>query len=255
MRPLLLLVLLLSVSAVAAPREFPFTWTSKTSAAGQSSFEGWFTPRFVRTADYFRLDTRVAWVHGVTRTVESQLSLDLDFERTDLTQNLDPRFTSLWRWTTWREGTPFAVAGLGRVSLGLDQLEVEARLIADLHLGRVVLALNASGSRSVFWAGRQGIDTRLEENLGVRYAVSTGVSAGLEVRARSAWREREYQGTAIFMGPALMFTHSKFWVTIGGYAQVASEKAKADRDLPEPAELRDNERFMLRLVIGADTSR
>ena len=126
MRPLLVLALL-SVPAYSAPRDFPLTWTSRTSAAGQSSLEAWLTPRLVRTDDFFRLDTRVVWTHGVTRTVESQLSLDLDFERTDKTEGVDPKVTSRWRWTTWREATPFAVGGLGRVSLGLNQFEVEAR--------------------------------------------------------------------------------------------------------------------------------
>jgi hypothetical protein len=252
MRPLLFLFLV-SVPAAAAPRDFPFTWTSKTSAAGQSSLEAWATPRLVRTEDFFRLDTRVAWTHGVARTLESQLSLDLDFERTDLTQGVDPKLTSLWRWTTWREGTPFAMAGLGRISLGLDQFEVEARLIADFRLDRVVLALNASAARTVFWNGRTGVDTRLEENFAVKYVVSKGVTAGLELRAKSAWMAREYQGTAIYVGPALTFTVEKFWVTVGAFTQVAADKAKADRELAEPNELRDNERFVLRLTFGADT--
>ncbi len=252
MRPLLVLALL-SAPAFAAPRDFPLTWTSRTAAAGQSSLEAWFTPRLVRTEDYFRLDTRVVWTHGVTRTVESQLSLDLDFERTDKTQGVDPRVTSLWRWTTWREATPFAVGGLGRVSLGLDQFEVEARLFADWRLDRVLLALNVSASRALFWKGRKGVDTHLEESFAAKYAISTGATVGFEVRARSGWKEREYQGTALYAGPALTFTHQKFWVTLGAYAQVAADKANADRPLPEPNELRDNERFMLRLAFGADT--
>jgi len=64
---------------------------------------------------------------------------------------------------------------------------------------------------------------------------------------------REYQGTALYVGPALTLTNPAFWVTIGGYAQVAADKANADRSLVEPNELRDNERFVLRLVFGANT--
>lgn len=250
---LLFVAVLLAVPAAAAVRDFPFTWTSRTSAAGQSSLEAWFTPRLVRTDDYFKLDTRVAWTHGVTRTVESQLSMDFDFEGTSKTQGVDPKLTSLWRWTTWRENTPFAVGGLGRVSLGLDQLEVEARLLADLKLERVLLALNVSASRALFWNGRVGVDTRLEESFAAKYVISPGAAVGLEVRAKSSWKEREYQGTAIYTGPSLTFTHAKFWVTLGGYAQVAADKADADRELEEPNELRDNERFVLRLAFGSDT--
>jgi hypothetical protein len=252
MRPLLV-VALLSLPAVAAPRDFPFTWTSRTAPAGQSSFEAWLTPRLVRTDDFLQLDTRVVWTHGVSRTLETQLSMDLDFQRTNFTQGLDPKLTSLWRWTTWREGTPFAVGGLGRVSLGLDLFEAEARLFADWKLARVVLALNASASRALFWNGREGVDTRLEESFGAKYLVSPAVAFGLELRAKSSWKQREYQGTAIYVGPALTFTHEKFWVTLGGFTQVAADKANADRPLAQPDELRDNERFVLRLVVGANT--
>lgn len=253
MRPLIVVAALLSSSALAAPRDFPFTWTSHTSAAGRSSFEAWLTPRLVRTDDFLQLDTRVVWTHGLTRTLETQLSMDLDFQRTDFTQGVDAKLTSLWRWTTWREGTPFAVGGLTRISLGVDQLEVEARLLADLKLDRVVVALNASASRALFWNGRVGVDTRLEETFGAKYVISPAVAVGLEIRAKSSWQARAYQGTALYVGPALTFTHEKFWVTLGGYAQVAADRAKADRSLPEPNELRDNERFVLRLVVGANT--
>ena len=52
----------------------------------------------------------------------------------------------------------------------------------------------------------------------------------------------------------MTFTHSKFWVTLGGYTQVAADKANADRSLKEPNELRDNERFVFRVAVGADTN-
>jgi hypothetical protein len=189
----------------------------------------------------------------VSRTVETQLSMDLDFENTDKVHTFDPRVTSLWRWTTWRQGTPFAVGGLGRLSLGFDQFEVEARLFADWQLGRVLLALNVSAARALFWNGREGVDTHLEESFAAKYVISPGATVGFEIRAKSAWKVREYQGTGIYAGPALTFTHPRFWVTIGGYTQFAADKAKADRDLMEPNELRDNERFVLRLSFGANT--
>lgn len=240
--------------AAAAPRDFPFTWTSKTLTAGRSSVEGWVTPRFGKVDEtYFRVDYRLSWNHGVTKNVESQLSVDLDWLSSERPQRLDPKVSSLWRWTTWREGSPFAVGGLGRVSVGLGLFEMEARLFADLRIDRVLFALNASASRALFWGSRDEIDTRLEESFALKFALSNHASVGLEVRAKSSWAKREYQGTALFVGPTLSFTHQYFWVTFGGYAQVAADKANADRALAEPNELRDNERFMLRLAFGENT--
>jgi hypothetical protein len=249
----LLLVVLLAVPAVAAPRDFPLTWSSHTSEAGEDSLEAWITPRIARTDDFVQLDTRLAWTKGVARTLESQLSLDLDFQRTDLTQGVDPKVSSLWRWTTWRANSPFAVAGIGRVSLGLDQFEVEGRLVADLTIQRALIALNISGSRALFWNDRTGVDTRLEESLGVKFALSSTAAFGVEVRVKSSWEKRAYKGTAVYTGPVLTWTHPAFWISFGAYAQVAAEKAPEDKALAEPQELRDNERFVLRFSFGLVT--
>lgn len=251
MRPLLVLALVVALPVTAAPRDFSFTWTARTAAAGKHGFEGWLTPRLVRADETFaRVESRLAWVAGVTKGLESQLSIDFDVEGTQRTSSVDPKVSSLWRWTTWTPGAPFSFGGLGRVSVGPGVVEVEGRLLADLAVGRVLVSLNASGARGAFWNGRAGIDTRLEELLGLRVAVSSTAFVGLEVRARSAWLGREYQGTAISLGPTLTFTHPRFWVSVGGGVQVAADRARADRELPEPQELRDNERYVLRLAVG-----
>lgn len=246
-------VLLLAAPAFAAPREFPLTWTSLTTTAGQSQLEVWATPRIARTDDFLRLDTRLAWTHGVASNLDTQLSLDLDFQRTDRSDGVEGRLSSLWRWTTWRSGSPVAFGGVGRLSLGLDSLEVEARLLADWRFQRIWVALNASGSKLIFWNGRQGVDTRLEESLALSYQLSASASFGLEGRLKSSWQARDYQGTALYVGPTLTIRQPSFWVTLGTFAQVASERAPADRALAEPQELRDNERFVLRLAFGATT--
>lgn len=245
------LLLLLSLPALGAQRELPFTWTSRTSEAGHSGLEVWLTPRLVRSDDYFRLDARAIWTHGVARALETQLSVDVDIERTGSTEGLDPKLSSLWKWTTWGL-SPFAVGGMGRLSLGPNQFEAEARLIADLRLGRLLVALNASAARALFWKGREGVDTRLEESLAVQFAISPQASVGLEGRGKSSWAGREYRGSAVYVGPTLAFRHPKFWVMLGGYAQIAAQKAGPARFVEEPSELTDNERFIFRLALGGD---
>lgn len=248
---LLLTLALVALPAAAAPRDFAFTWTTRTAAAGSDGFEGWLTPRLVRVDEsYARLDSRLAWVAGVTRGLESQLGVDFDVESTLLSAAVDARLSSLWRWTTWRPGAPFSFGGLGRVSGGPGVLEVEGRLLADLELGRVLLSLNVSGARAAFWGGRAGVDTHLEASLGLRYSVSSTALVGLEARARSGWQAREYQGTAVYLGPSVTFTHPRFWVAVGGGVQVAADKPKVDEALDEPNTLRDNERYVLRLAVG-----
>ncbi len=244
-----------ALPATAATRDFPFTWTNRTAEAGENGVEAWLTPRIERTPDFVQWDSRIAWVHGVSRTLESQLSLDFDITSRNTGETIDPRVSSLWRWTTWRsEGMPVSFGGQGRVSVGPDLFDAEARLVADLEIGRMLFALNVSGSRSLFWNGRSGVDTRLEENLAVRFQLAPFASFGVEGRARTGWATREYQGTALYVGPSLTISGRSFWVSIGAQAQVAADKGDADKDLEEPLTLRDNERFVLRIAFGA-TSR
>lgn len=253
MRALLALAIVVALPVTAAPRDFSFTWTTRTSAAGTDGFEAWLTPRLVRFDEtYARLEPRVAWVAGVAKGLEAQTSIDFDVESTLLSAQVDPRLSSLWRWTTWRPGAPFSMGGLGRLSGGPGFFEAEGRLLADLEVGRVLVSLNVSAARALFWNGRSGVDTHLEELFGLRVSVSSTASLGLEARARSGWRERVYAGTALYVGPTLTFTNPRFWVSVGGGVQVAADKAQADRELEEPNELRDNERYVLRLALGVN---
>ncbi len=252
MRTPALFLAALAASASAAPRDFPFTWNTRVSKAGENGFEGWLTPRIERTRDFAQWDLRTAWVHGVTDSLESQLSMDLDITRLDSGESINPRFSSLWRWSTWRRPEqPLAFSGIARVSLGPSMFEAEARLVADVEVGRVLFSLNVSGSRAALWGLLTGVDTRLEESLGLRFQFAPFASLGLEGRVRSGWQGGDYFGTAIYVGPALTLTFERFWVSLGGHAQVGADLARADRALPEPLTLRDNERFVLRLAFGA----
>lgn len=251
MRALVLLVVV-SLPVLAAPREFPVTWTTRSAGAGTHAFEGWLTARLSKAHENdLRMDTRLGWVAGVAKNLESQLSLDLDWTQPAHREaTLDPRLSSLWRWSTWREGSPVNVGGVGRVTLGFDSAEFEGRLVVDATVGRVLLALNGLGAQRVWWNGAGGIGTRLEASGGARFQVSPSATFGVEVRARASYREALYQGTALYVGPSLAVTAGGFWVTLGAYAQVASDKATADKGNGEHAELRDNERFVLRLTVG-----
>lgn len=247
MRAPALAALLLSTAALAAERDFPLTWTTSTLAANQNFLEAWLTPRVGREdGDYVKSEVRLMWSRGVLASTDTQLSADLDFEEGAVT----PHLSSLWRYAPLKSTGRVGFGTIARLSLGFDAADLELRFVVDKKLGDVLLALNAAVVRTQFWSGRAGIDTRLDESLAARYALGERASFGLELRVKSAFLGGDYQGTALYVGPSLSFSASRFWVSLGLTSQVAADKAPADRGNGEPATLRDDERFVGRVVFG-----
>lgn len=236
---------------VDVARDFALTWSTHTLAQGHQSLEVWVTPRVARADPQFLLtDTRIAFAVGLLPSLETQVSIDLNLQSNLFTSSVDPRVSSLWRWSPFKSDGPLGVGLIGRGSLGFDVSELEARLVLDKQLGRVLIAVNASYARSYFWNGRSGINNRLDESLGARFAISPNATMGLEFRLKSAFTGTDYQGSALYVGPTLSFHWSRVWLAVGLTAQVGADKAAGDRGNGEPLELRDNERFVARIILG-----
>ncbi len=238
-----------------AQRAFPLTWDSATLAKDAREVQSWLTAGYGRAdTSYTRFGLRMQLAQGLTDRVDTMFGLDLDLESSGLdTRAFDARASNTWRLSLLKSTDAVGFSVLGRLALGVDLGELEVRIVVDKQLGPVWLAFNASLSRSQFWAGRTGIDTRLEQTLAVRYQVQGPFSAGLEVRSREAFQRAAYQGTGWSGGPTFTFAQERWWFALGLYAQVAADKAPADRGNGEPLEVRDNERFVGRLVVGIKT--
>ena len=243
-----LLLTLVALPALAAPRDFPFTWNTKTLQGGKDGAEAWLTPRIERTPDFGETDMRFAWVHGFTDNVESQLSIDADIVHTNAEENVSPKLSSLWRWAAFRSDV-FSFAGLARVSIGTRMFEAEARLIADVNVGNVLFSFNIAGTRAALWDGLTGANTRLEGNLGARYAFSSFASLGVEGRSKTGWDNAKFVGSAVYVGPTLTLNFEHFWLSLGLQAQIVGFKGKDDTST-DSQELRDNERYVLRFAFG-----
>ncbi len=248
--------LLLIVSLPAwAQRAFPFTWDSQTLAPGTHEFQSWVTARYGRQdIGYTEFDLRLQAMQAVTGRVDTMFGLDVDLSSFGLdSRAVEARVSSTWRYSLLRSTEAVGLAVVSRIGLGLDHGELEVRLVLDKQLGRLWLGLNASATRSQFWSGRTGIDTRFEQSFGARYQVQESFSAGVEVRAREALQRSTYQGTAYSGGPVFTWAAKRWWVAFGFLVQAGADKARDDRGNGEPLEVRDNERFVGRLILGVKT--
>ena len=246
--------LLLAGSSVAAPRAFPFTWDSGNFTAGQTEV------RFALTEGIFK-STAVPYTKtglelqvglGINEHLETLFGFDADIEAFAVDQTrADARVSNTWRYSPLHATDVVGLSLAGTASLGFDVFGLELRAIADKQLGRVLLAANASVQRSVFWSNRTGVDQRFEQALAARFCVNEAFSAGLEGLAHEAFNGSAYQGTAFFVGPTFSYAGRRWWLSVGAMAQIAADKARADRGNGEPLEIRDNERFMVRVAFGA----
>lgn len=243
--------LMLSLPAWAQ-RVSPFTWDSVTLAPGRSEMQLWLTPRSGRTdTTYLQNDLRVQTSFGLSDHLDTLFGFDIDLISFGTnSRTLDSRVSNTLRYAPFKATGPVGFAVISRVAVGFALGEVEVRLVLDKSIGPVHLALNASGSRAILWHTAQVIDLRFEQNLTLRYLVGESFAAGFDVRAREAFASTTYQGTAFSAGPAFTYSAPRWWFALGLLAQAGADKAKGDYGNGDPLELRDNERFVGRVILG-----
>ncbi len=244
-----------ALSAQAGERAFPFTWDSTTLAAKEQEVTVWLTPRLLRqnslTSSFTRVEARTAFSFGVTNWLEGTVAGDVVMDDEGLKgQAVDAKLTTWWRASPLKAKDWLGFSVLLRGSLGLLGVDAEARFVLDKRLGDVWVALNSAVTRSYFFEGT-GVDLRLEQSGAVGYVLSkAGVTIAAEGRARTAFLLGQYQGTAVYAGPSLTLSQPRWWLSVAVQAQVAADRHPDDKALPEPLELRDNERFVARFVFG-----
>lgn len=235
-----------------ADRPFPYTWTSSTQAKGTSDAQLWVSMRSGRPTPFDQLELR-GWANlGVTRTVDLHLGLESSMVLLRREEKaFDGAISTMARFRLLEADQIIGLALLARGAFGISGAALEARLVLDRRIGDVLIAANSSFERTIFWNRRDDIDTRFEHSLAVQLRITPEVSAGLEGRVRQALRAGEYQGSAVVVGPTLSISTRWVWFSIGVVAQVTADKAEGDRGNGQPLTFRDDERFGVRLVVGA----
>lgn len=249
-------LVVLASGAAAAPRGFVLTWDSETQAAGTQELQTESTERLYRRVEnvqqgYLATDDSMLFVRGVTDSGELFAGVRTTIEVTGVsTVAVDPRAVVGWHHRLLSPRDLVGLSLLGRGALGLDALELELRAAVDRVVGPVVVALNLGALHTFLWNGRAGADTRLEESVAARFTLKNGFSTGVEGLVRETFQREAFEGTAVYVGPALAFRTKRFWASAGIYAQVCADKAPEDRHSADPLEVSFNERFWIRLVLA-----
>ena len=246
-----LLSLLLAPAAMAGGRTLTFTYDSSVLPPGSLEIEPWVTARFGRPDGYTQFDNRLEFELGVVPALQTSVYLNFS------TTHEGPRGSNVQSWSLsnewkWKLLDPvadaFGFALYGEVLLGVNEQELEAKLIFDKRIGPLLLALNIIGEYG--WESRPSETVKeqvLDVTAGGSYALGAGFAVGVEARLNNIWETGEgFVGGALFVGPVVSYSHRSFWLALSFLPQVVGYGGTTVGGLS----LADQERYNIRLLAG-----
>ena len=247
-------LLLSSGSAFATERSLAYTLAGPTVEAGAHEVLLSVTPRFGRPEPFLRIENLVGFAYGFSAKVEAQLLLSVALESAaGDSRSIEGAIATRWRWQLLNGRADVVGLGLtGTAAVSVDSVFLEARAGAEKWLGDFLFALNASADFTVRRDGGAGPQTHLEQSGGIVYQLSNGFSSGFEVRNRLGFERGEYYGDAVFCGPVFGVRSKSFWLMLAALPQVAAVKAPKLYGNGQALELRDNERWLVRVQLGLE---
>ncbi len=249
--------------AAASERSFVYTQESRVLAPGQSELEPWTTFRAGRSHYYSALDARLELEHGLLPGLQLALYWNFATETQDvvtdtltgeLSRVTSSEFASASAEVKYQLSDPTAdllgSAFYFETTLGPRESELEAQLIVDRALGKWLFSANAIGELELE-PTRTAEGSELEKafvltpTLAAAYLFPHG-SIGLELRAPLGLAGAADSAT-LFGGPVVRWSEAGYWAALGVQPQLAAFTAKSSNSR---LDLRDHERFELRLLTG-----
>jgi len=255
MRPAHAAVLLLVLSASAEAGERTLAWTYDTSVLpeGSKELELWSTGRFGRPEGYSGFDNRAELELGLGGLLQTSVYLNFGtvYDGPSGTTVQNWSLSNEWKWKLLDPvADVFGLALYGEVTVGVSEEELEAKLILDKRVGKLLLALNLIGElewENLFSGWRH--EQVLEASAGGEYALGAGFHLGLEARVNAVWETGTgFVGGAFFVGPVLSFVRPTWWLALSVMPQVAGFGNGTVNGL----ELDEHERLNIRLLAGFD---
>jgi hypothetical protein len=264
----------LSAPSFAQDRIFNYTYQSTVLPTGKAEFEVWNTFRWQRGEFYRALDQRIEFEIGIAKNLQASFYLNLSTKAfkeeingysadavgrlvitptpTILTET-DLSFSNEWKW---KLSDPVAdIAGLalyGELSLGRQATEIEAKIILDKTIDRFTTAFNVVGE--VEFESELGStgDVESEKEYGfeldcaLAYSVCEGFNLGIEAVNNNTLTSKEWEHSALFLGPTFSFYTENFWVNLTMLPQIAGLKGATKDGLV----LSERERLQTRLLFS-----
>jgi hypothetical protein len=248
-------------TARANPRPLPFSYPYATLPKGEAELEQFVDLTWVRSlaetgetvwAPRSVLTTELEY--GLSDHAELGLYLQLSENPNTGAGDAGLRFDGLKQRLRVRLGEPdqwpVNVALYAEVAELSNEIELEAKVILERRVGRMVLVTNLWAEHELYFSGRR--EWVIHPTLGTTYQFSPAFIAGLEywmnleIDARDpAWPQTFNPSAQHYLGPTFMVQFSRFWWSTGAYLRL--------NDFDRSPQFGDQfGRFWVRTVLGVD---
>lgn len=255
------IILLDQTTTPANDRRFTYIYETSVLPRGAREFEIWNTYRTDRGYFYRRLDQRMEFEFGLGGNVMSALYLNTSWRLQDA-NGAEPggeavpgqeiSISSEWKYKLMdRVASPVGLGLYGEATLGLNELELEGKLLLDKQINNFLFAFNGVVEQEWETELENGKtetakELAVEFNFGASYQVSNAFSLGLEIRNHNIVEEGKLEKSALFMGPVLAYTEENWWAALTLMPQVKGLKGENAEGL----ELDDHEKVEARLLFS-----
>lgn len=239
-------------------RRFAFTHQAIVLPGSVTELEIWNTYRFSRDYFYRRLDTRVEFEYGFNGRLMTAFYLNHEMKTYDGGgSKISESAVGLSNEWKYKFSDPaadaFGFAVYVEGTLGLDEAEVEGKLIFDKQEGPALFACNLVIEHE--WEieienGFSEIHRELKPGVDAAFAwfASPAFSVGAEARYMNVVENGLLTHSAIFIGPSVSYVAEHFWVTLTFLPQLAS----LTNAVPGKLDLQEFERFQTRLLFSVE---
>lgn len=231
---------------VGNDRKFAYTYETLVLPPGAREIEVWSTFRTDRGYFYRRFDQRVEYEFGVSENVMSALYVNHSSRIQDSNGGLaggvavtssSVSISNEWKFKVLdRVADPVGLGFYSEATLGLDEIEVEAKILVDKQLGNLLVAFNAVAENEWKTELTGGNSETLSEltaelDLGVAYTLNSHWSLGVELRNHNEIVKGEWAHSAFFAGPAVSYSAESWWATLNVMPQLGGFKGATNGNL------------------------
>jgi hypothetical protein len=260
---LIVLLILLTQTTWGHARRFAYTQQSMVFPAHATELEIWNTFLYSRKYFYRRLDTRFEFEYGLGGNLMTALYLNHEMKTFDEGQGAPGgskateatvSLSNEWKYKLMDPAAdPFGFALYGEGTIGLDEAELEGKLIFDKQVGPAILACNLVVEHEWEVEIEDGVTETtkaLKPNIdaGIAWFVTSSFSIGAEGRWLNVFEEGDLTHSALFVGPSLAYSSDKIWLAFTFLPQVANVADKVSGRI----DLTEFERYQARLLFSLE---